>query len=366
MSTRNRSILPTVVVLLPTLLFLGADIGDAAVIRIRGSAQVDSTMVTLEDVADISDPDPKTVERLKRLALAPAPAAGRELRLDFATIRSRLIALGVNAADIDFSGNSVVTVSVGEGEPGRLKRPQSSTSKERKQAETLIAQVVQLYLQARVPELGKVQPSVRIDPADVQRILAGAKSGFEIRGGGSPWEAPQQFTLRFLDARNVLHEVAVQCRLKLRPIILAVKYDVPAGYVIRQADLERRHADSRTNGVSNVQELVGKETRRPIRSGRPIRAADVRAIPLVRSGDVVTVYSRVGRITVRTHMRSQSGGGMGDSVLVVSPDRKRKLQATVVGYREVEVARSTRPLSNGRRTEDGGVQFRTAPQSIRR
>ncbi len=75
------------------------------------TACVSTSTVLLRDIAIVRASDAATMTRLENVALAPAPAPGRRMRLDFAEIRSRLEATGIPAVELNYSGSSVVVVA---------------------------------------------------------------------------------------------------------------------------------------------------------------------------------------------------------------------------------------------------------------
>jgi flagella basal body P-ring formation protein FlgA len=60
-------------------------------------------------------------------------------------------------------------------------------------------------------------------------------------------------------------------------------------------------------------------------------------VPLVRANDVVTVYSRVGGVSVRTLMKAREDGALGEAVALTSLDARGRVLARVTGYHEAEV-----------------------------
>src|ERR1700722_6569735 len=79
-------------------------VASAADICFQPTAYVSTSTVLLRDVATVSASDPAVMTRLEHVVLAPAPAPGRRMRLDFAEIRSRLEASGVPANELNYSG----------------------------------------------------------------------------------------------------------------------------------------------------------------------------------------------------------------------------------------------------------------------
>ena len=83
----------------------------AAEICFQPTAFVSTSTVRLKDVAIVSASDAAVMTRLENVALAPAPAPGRRMRLDFAEIRSRLEATGIPTVELNYSGSSVIVVA---------------------------------------------------------------------------------------------------------------------------------------------------------------------------------------------------------------------------------------------------------------
>ncbi len=352
---------PRVAATLALLSLICVDEAAAATIQLRASAEVGSTVITLGDVATVTDRDANRGAQLQQIMLAPAPAAGRTLRLDFATIRSCLAAHGVNLADIEFSGRSIVTVTASSKQESAQPRLLSPTpSRQLERAEQLVARAVQQHLRRQAPELGDVELSLRIRPQDVPVILSSADSGYEIRGGKPPWNLPQELAVLFRDQQKRLREVRVQCRVKQRPQVLTVGYSVPAGHVLQKGDLVLSQVERTAGALTRPEEVLGKQTRRAIRQGQPIRSADVQSIPLVHSGDVVTVCCRCVGVTVRCRMKARNDGTRGETITLVSLDGRKKVLATVVGYREAEVIGSSGPPTEEHQDSTGKIRFQPA------
>jgi flagella basal body P-ring formation protein FlgA len=96
----------------------------------------------------------------------------------------------------------------------------------------------------------------------------------------------------------------------------------------------------RGDAVASLEALAGQETTRALRSGDTLHAPDIHQVPLIRRGDIVTVYARRTGISVRMEAKSQSEGTAGESVTLLTLDGRQKLYATVTGYHQAEVTRS--------------------------
>jgi flagella basal body P-ring formation protein FlgA len=349
--------------MLVTMVWLSSvETGHAAVIQLRRSASVSTTVVRLGDVADVLDNNPETVRTLKQIMLAPAPAAGRQVRLDFDVIRSRLQRLGINLAHLEFSGARFVTVSAAmPAQKDGLRGASRNVAKwKHERAQRLISEAIRQYLRLRAPELGNTVVVVDFEKKDVPLILKGAVSGYEIRDASPPWNVPQMLSVLFMDQKEKIHKVRVRCRISQQPRILTVKYTVPRGHVLQTSDLVWSQVETAGAGLTQIEDVVHKETTRTIRKDKPILRKDIRSIPLVRMNDIVTVYSRRPGITVREQLKARSEGSMGEHITLVTLDRRQKVLARVTGYHEAEVLGSSglsaRPQANA---TGGGIQFRS-------
>jgi flagella basal body P-ring formation protein FlgA len=313
---------------------------EAASVCFKTRASVASTLITLGDVADITDADAQAVERLKRLSLAPAPGAGRQARLDFNSIRARLLAHGVNLGAIEFTGSSSVEVSaVGEPSSDAMHSNMSARAEElqRTRAETLVSDAIRNYLRGLAPELGLANVMVELNPADVPLILTGVGSGFHVVGGAQPWDAPQLMTVSFQNQHETICRVTVQCRIAPQPHVLVARHAIQRGQILREADLTWQQMNATGDTLSRLEDALGRETTKTIRQGEPIRVDDMQALVLVRSSDIVKTSVRKGSITVVSYLKARSSGGLGDSVTLMTLDGRERILARVTGLHEAEV-----------------------------
>jgi len=106
------------------------------------------------------------------------------------------------------------------------------------------------------------------------------------------------------------------------------------GEVISEADLSYTTlaaAQVFPGVVTAPGQLAGKQTRRVLRAGEPVRLEDVRAPILVTKGSMVTVTFVAPGIALTATGKAMSEGGLGDSVTVLNPVSYRQIIATVTG-----------------------------------
>lgn len=315
---------------------------EATVIHIQNTATANTSFVRLGDVAVIGETDPDTRRHLQNLKIAPLPANGRTARIDYATIRGRLEALGESLADIEFTGSSSVIVTAGPDAHQNAKnvRPKTIADWQVKQAEKMLAVKLSELFRQRVRETGQFSINVRLLPENVAAVLAGNPRSLDFRGGQPPWDAWQQITARFLDNQQKIYEIPVRFRMVKHPFILTTRFVLPRGHVVRKDDLTWRQVDPTTHAslaskaISDADLVVGRETLRTIRKDEPLLVEDLQEVPLVRPNDIVTVYSRRPGIKVKRQMKARKSGSHGDTITLVTLDGRESLIARVTGFHE--------------------------------
>jgi flagella basal body P-ring formation protein FlgA len=118
-----------------------------------------------------------------------------------------------------------------------------------------------------------------------------------------------------------------------------VRVVVPAraiarGDVISKSDLTYADvpaANAAFGVATSISQIEGKQTRRVLRAGEPVRTSDVRAPILVTKGSTVTMTFSAPGITLTAVGRAMSEGGLGESVTVLNPVSYRQITATVTG-----------------------------------
>src|SRR5260370_1798583 len=286
----------------------------AAIIELKDSAEVSTSVVRLGQVANIHDADPRVVERLAAVTLFPAPTVGKSKTIDFETIRERLMTQGFALADLEFSGSSLVSVSGGRFDDGAGGDGNSAAGDlAQRRAEELVTSAVRQHLRQKAPSLGNVQIEMKLTPTQVAALSAALSARVEITGGNEPWSGEQPFRAGFFDKQRRRQEFQVLCRVRPLPPVARPTTHLPKGHVVRADDLSLKQQPATSTGATYLDQpelVVGQETRRTLRAGEPIATVDVRGVPLVRRGDIVTVVARNHGIVVRTDARAMADGSL--------------------------------------------------------
>ena len=316
-----------------------------ALIVLKDSVEVSTAVVLLGQVAELHDADEKLVARLAAVTLFPAPAAGRSKAVNFESIRNRLVAQGFNLSELEFSGSSLLTVSgarIGDGSVPAASA--TATEASQKRADEMVASAVRQHLKEKAPSLGNIQVELTLTPKQVLLLALAASARVEISGGSEPWTGHQTFRAGFYDRPGHPVGLLIECRVTPLPQVLVASANLPKGHVVGPDDVswKQQPAANAAGAFLNREELViGQETKRMLRAGEPIAAVDIRGVPLVRRGDIVTVIARSLGIVVRTDAKALADGSLGQPIKLVSLDGRRELSARVSGYHEASVGPSS-------------------------
>jgi flagellar basal body P-ring formation protein FlgA len=294
--------------------------GEAGVVRLNRQAEVSGGLIRLGDVAEIHTDSAQATERLADVTIAPAPVPGRNIVIGFDLIRSRLVAQGVGLAEIEFTGSSSVLVATVAEDDGSHPR------------NAMLAD----SLQRQSPELGLVGVTAELTFEQVAQLATAASARYEISGSRQPGTGSQEFGVKYYDRQGKLRQFVVRGVVAPLPQVVVAAHNLPKGHILRAEDLSRRQLDPSEKGIvlTDAGLVIGRETTRTLRVGDAFRENDIRGIPLVRRGDIVTVFAGSGGIRVRMEAKSQGDGCAGERIKLTSLDGRRELTATVTGYHE--------------------------------
>jgi flagella basal body P-ring formation protein FlgA len=110
--------------------------------------------------------------------------------------------------------------------------------------------------------------------------------------------------------------------------------DIARGETLSESDVSYAFVDPANvmpGTATAMESVVGRQTRRVLRTGLSMRNDDVRAPVLVTKGATVTMIFDAPGITLMATGRAMSEGGMGETVTVQNPASYRQITAVVTG-----------------------------------
>ncbi|QDT06200.1 flagellar basal body P-ring biosynthesis protein FlgA [Rubripirellula lacrimiformis] len=135
-------------------------------------------------------------------------------------------------------------------------------------------------------------------------------------------------------------ESEIEVRMTSHPKFVVPTRSMGRGQRIGPTDLELKpfpadQVDSQA--ISDIESLIGKETRNNLRVGQLIDYADVGAPILVHRGDLIEVRVRGGGVTVTTNAKSLADGAESDLIEIETLNPRKRLIARVAQHGVVEI-----------------------------
>ncbi|MEK0085010.1 flagellar basal body P-ring formation chaperone FlgA [Benzoatithermus flavus] len=116
---------------------------------------------------------------------------------------------------------------------------------------------------------------------------------------------------------------------------------IPQGALVTAADLGIMDLDLLTahrETVTDEAQVEGHAARRRLDPGRPILARDLKLVPAVERGQLVTIVAGTERVTVRAKAKALDAGEIGQSVRVQNVDSRMVTSGIVVERGLVDVS----------------------------
>ena len=112
------------------------------------------------------------------------------------------------------------------------------------------------------------------------------------------------------------------------------------GSIIAEDDItwtDVRVANIRQQTATELDQVVGKETKRQIRADSPILFRDIWAPRLVRKGSIVTLTVHTRDMLLQTNGQAMEDGARGETVRILNLKSRKTVQGVVTGNGEVKI-----------------------------
>ncbi|MBN2560364.1 MAG: flagellar basal body P-ring formation protein FlgA [Phycisphaerae bacterium] len=368
----------------------------AGEIRIWPTAVVTGEVVTLADVGDLRGFDPPTRHRLGQIVVHPAPRAGSQVLVRTADVCEALAKADANLASIRVFGSARCKVSkprpprepdapgthqpvakpqqerilkqtptsrarqkatgpakrkaaneAGPTAPGQAKQA-AAKSVEAKPAtqdqEETLESILRQYIVARMPGRD-AKLEIRFSPASEHLLrLSKAEHRFGIRPANERRLGFLSFNVDIMRADEPVRTEPLVVEVQLVREVVVARRPINRGQAIAGRDLqleERRFTDLESIGITDLTAAVGQQCGRFVQRGEMLEAKMLKPVPLVRRGERVTVWARLGGVEIKTTGKAQGAGALGETVEVRRDGARRKqdlIEAVVTGPKTVAVA----------------------------
>lgn len=316
---------------------------EAGRVELLANATVSGPGIRVGDLGRLREfSDEQERAALESLVLFESPAAGDRRIVFLDEIREALYSQGVNLGQVILGGSARVEVrrSAGSGVPtesvaadGGEPRPAGSGTLEA---------FLRSSIQKRFSNYaGRVEVRFsRTQAASRALSLRAPEFEFRLEDKGEARLGVASYAVQVIREGERVQTVHVLADSALiRKVAVAVRA-INRGRTIERSDVgmsERRFTRLDRIGRSDVGQVVGQQARGFIEQGKMIGVRDVKAVPLVKRNELVTVWNRRGSVSVRTVGKALSSGSLGEEIEVKSERSGKRYTARITGLRTVEL-----------------------------
>lgn len=341
----------------------------AAALRMWSESVVDSDHIRVADVAEVLQAMPDQAERYGAVVIKPAPAPGQDVPVTLDDLRDALVRAGANPVEFTVRGSvscrvvRALTLRVAdpsvrgaEGSrwwwPGQTNRraddacvPTDHASAQ-VNGEITVSNTVSAasprtledllyeHIGSRFAELGgrvHLQFSVNARQA---LSLSKPEYDFRIHSDNERRLGQTSLTVDILRDGQVQQRLPIAVKVSLTvPVVVAAR-PINKNQVIRQQDVKLEDRDFfhlSKLGLTELGLVVGQETRQFVRRGDMIFHNDLKPRPLVRRGEMMTVWSEVGGVRIKSVAKALQTGSHGETVEVRNEASQQTFLVQVTG-----------------------------------
>ncbi len=351
-----------------------------AVVRMWPKTVVDRQEIRVGDVAQVYRAEPDQADRFGAVVIRPAPDPGKAADVSLQELREALVQAGANPVEFTLCGSvrchvvrpltlRVADQTPGQAAPSRWWWPGAPSNRDRRddgptpaprpgeivvtdggegEVPQTLEDVLREFVAAKLVNLGG-RPHLRFSP-NVRKALSLARPEYDFR---IHWRSerrlgPCNLEVDILQGGEVTQTLPMIVEVSLTvPVVVAAK-PINRGQVVRTQDVQLEDRDFfhlDRMGLTDLAPVVGQQTRRFVRKGELIRNRDLKPRPLVNRGDLITVWSKVGGLRVKTVGKAMSPGMFGETIDVRNEASGQTFRVTVTGPQTAELARSTRQVT---------------------
>ncbi|HTY60976.1 MAG TPA: flagellar basal body P-ring formation chaperone FlgA [Acidobacteriota bacterium] len=318
--------------ILLTLVFLLCDLapvvhassGEQLHIKLKEEAAVVSSNVLLKDIAVLSGPDERQLEKIGNIKILDAPAFGETEMPSRNQISARLQAAAGPLPDGTISGASAVRI--------RLQGRQITADEIRPMLRARIVESTSWKeSEIRIPSIGSLN-GIELPPADAGFRMAAAGAVFGKKNILVP--------LEILQGGKNLRSYWISADVVIHADVLAAGRKISQGETFAPGDIEKKYVeipDIRADYARDPDEVVGKVSRRGLLPGVLLTREAISDPLFVKSGETVRLRLERNGIRLTSLAKAEQDGQLGQFIRVRSIDFSTYLKAQVIGHSEVRV-----------------------------
>jgi flagella basal body P-ring formation protein FlgA len=140
---------------------------------------------------------------------------------------------------------------------------------------------------------------------------------------------------------RVVRNIPVRVDVEALADTVVTLHQIEHGASIMAADVALQKREITYNShlaARTITEVIGKKARTTLRANQPVRADQVERVPLVKSGQMVTIIAENGVLKISVTGLAHSSGAEGDIIRVQNLTSLKEIPARVIDASTVQVA----------------------------
>lgn len=204
-----------------------------------------------------------------------------------------------------------------------------------------IREAVTAFVKTRSAGMGWDVQLRRITISDALKLPEGAIE-YEIVAP-QQWEGWGNVSIAVMARQKdrLLRNIPVRIEVEAVADMVVALHQIEHGELVSAADIvlqKREITQSSHLALRVIDEVIGKKARIILRANQPVRADQVEKVPLVKSGQMVTIIAENEVIKITDFGKARSSGAEGDTIRVQNLSSLKEISARVISATTVQVA----------------------------
>ncbi len=204
-----------------------------------------------------------------------------------------------------------------------------------------VREAVTAFVTTRTADMGWDVRIRRITISDALKFPEG-DTDYEIVAQ-QQWEGWGNMNIMVLARQKdrVIRNIPVKVEVEALADTVVALRQIEHGTIITAADLvlQRREITQNSHlAARTLDAVIGKKARITLRGNQPVRADQVEKVPLIKSGQMVTIVAENGVMKISVTGKAHSSGAEGDIIRVQNLTSLKEIPARVIDATTVQVA----------------------------
>lgn len=293
-------------------------------IVVRDTAIVDGPEIRIGNVADVHGAAADAVATIQGIVVGQAPPAGQERILQAAYLATRLRQHGFQPEDVVITG------------PSRVAVTRAAQRIETGEIEAAVVQAIHARMPWKV-EQTTVRTLRGIEAVVLPPGLVESEVSLPVN---TDFLGATSFTVTFRVDGNIEKRLYGTAEIEVTQEVVTTtrpfaRHETITAEDIRMTSMNLARLPRRV--LLTPDEVIGKQTKRPIQAHALIHTYEVQELPLIRKGDAVLILVESHALKVSTMGEALEAGQQGDTIRVKNISSDREVRGVVVDRKTVRI-----------------------------